>query len=448
MKKWVMFQIIRLAVWLSLGAFAGFWAEWVWTRNISSSGILAGMLAVTLFLWLVKTLRAFSFAQWIARGANGERGRWATETGWARAADWIEKRIRASVRKAETEIRTHQQILAAMQSLPIGITLLDHLGRIEWVNDAALEHFKLDRIKDHLQHLGNLVRHPDLLELLNNHQFDKTLYLSYDPASGKLAIQITSYQDLLRKNQEHIMVLSRDISDLERTDQMRRDFVANVSHEMRTPLTVLSGFIETLQNLPLKDEERHHYLDLMAVQTSRMQSLISDLLFLAKLEGSPIPSFDSRVDVQRIFKQVADSARALSSGKHEIVFPERVTGSIAGIEQELVSAVTNLVSNAIRYTPEGGHIHVSWSVAENGDGIIAVQDDGPGISPENIPRLAERFYRPDKSRSRDTGGTGLGLSIVKHIQTRHNGTLAIDSHLGKGSTFRLTYPSKRITSNG
>jgi two-component system phosphate regulon sensor histidine kinase PhoR len=443
-KRWLVKKFFSLVGWMLLGGFIGFWAQWFAAREVTAAGILAGMLAGSVINWSIRTWRAFSFAQWIALGAHGERGSWGREAGWERAADWIERRIRASKRRADNEIRNAQQLLAAMDDLPVGILMLDERERIEWVNKAALVHFDLERERDHLQHFINLARHPDVADLLNNRRFDKTVYLTRGPDKSRLAIRISPFTAASGSGRERLMVLSRDVSDIERADHMRRDFVANASHEIRTPVTVLSGFIETLRTVPLTDEERNRSLETMAAQVNRMRSLIDDLLFLARIEGAPTPPLDTLVPVAALIKQAEEPALVLSNRRHDFSFAENVPDSIAGIERELAGALINLVLNAVHYTPEGGHIAVTWHVLPNGDGILAVKDDGIGISRDDVPRLTERFYRVDRSRSRETGGTGLGLSIVKHVQSRHNGALRIDSEPGKGSTFSLVYPAKRV----
>jgi two-component system phosphate regulon sensor histidine kinase PhoR len=230
---------------------------------------------------------------------------------------------------------------------------------------------------------------------------------------------------------------------------MRREFVANVSHEMRTPLTVVSGFIETL-----RDEEdpkaRERYLDLMADQAGRMQRLVEDLLTLSSLESSPPPSMDEVVEMGPLLERLGADARALSGGRHAIRLEGADTGyDLVGSDKELASAFGNLVSNAIRYTPEGGTVTLRWHPVEEG-AAFEVEDTGIGIAPEHIPRLTERFYRVDRGRSRETGGTGLGLAIVKHALGRHGGALAISSELGKGSAFsaRFGRPRLRMSSRG
>jgi len=228
---------------------------------------------------------------------------------------------------------------------------------------------------------------------------------------------------------------------------MRRDFVANVSHEIRTPLTVLSGFIETMSSLPLSEAERRRVLVLMGHQTERMLGLVSDLLTLAQLEGSPRPGADRWLDLAPLLKRVEADANALSGGRHRIQVEADMSIQLAGIEAELLSAISNLLSNAVRYTPEGGEIELSWRRLPEGSGQICVQDSGPGIAKEHWPRLTERFYRVDGSRSRDTGGTGLGLSIVKHVMQRHGGELQVFSEVGKGSRFSLLLPPARVRDN-
>jgi two-component system phosphate regulon sensor histidine kinase PhoR len=256
-----------------------------------------------------------------------------------------------------------------------------------------------------------------------------------------LQIQVRRYGEGLK------LVLSQDITERERSDTMRRDFVANVSHEIRTPLTVLSGFIETMASLPLTEVERKRVIDLMTQQAERMQSLVSDLLTLAQIEGSPRPGADRWVAVDKLVQRAETDGKALSRDRHPMSFTIDTNGKtceIAGIETEWLSAVGNLVSNAVRYTPDGAPIEARWTLLPDGSAEFSVKDGGIGIAPEHIPRLTERFYRVDGSRSRETGGTGLGLSIVKHVVQRHGGELRITSDKGKGSTFTLTVPAGRV----
>lgn len=245
-----------------------------------------------------------------------------------------------------------------------------------------------------------------------------------------------------------MLLLSRDITALEQAEAMRRDFVANVSHEIRTPLTVLAGFVETLQTLALTEQERQQYLGLMSHQAQRMQTLVNDLLTLSRLEGSPLPSVNEWVSVDLLMdhceQEAGDLSRILWSQPHELSFERSRACELAGSAVELHSAVSNLVSNAIRYTPVGKRIDVAFRLAPDGAAVFIVKDQGPGIAQEHLPRLTERFYRVDRSRSRDTGGTGLGLAIVKHVTQRHGAELSIESVPGKGSSFSITFPPHRV----
>ena len=262
--------------------------------------------------------------------------------------------------------------------------------------------------------------------------------LAAPDGSGTLQVVLRGYGDRQK------LVVTQDVTERQRADAMRRDFVANVSHEIRTPLTVLAGFVETMASLPLNPAERSRVITLMQQQTNRMQVLVSDLLQLAQLEGGPRPPADRWLALTPLLQRAADDARTLSAGRQQITVDAPGGVELAGLEPELFSAVLNLATNAGRYTPDGGQIHIGWDLRADGQGEISVRDSGIGIAREHQARLAQRFYRIDGSRSRDTGGTGLGLAIVKHVLQRHGGSLEVDSELGKGSRFRLLLPAGRV----
>jgi two-component system phosphate regulon sensor histidine kinase PhoR len=365
---------------------------------------------------------------------------------WSEVSDRVRRMARARERlTAESENRL-QDFLAALQASPNGVVLLDSEGRIEWFNQTAAFHFGFDAQRDMLQHLGNLVRDPVFAAYFAARDFSHDVTIpGRDDSSTKpvrLSVHLHPY------GEGRSLLLSRDITAVEQAEAMRRDFVANVSHEIRTPLTVLAGFIETLQSLPLDDLERQRYLGLMAQQAQRMQTLVNDLLTLSRLEGSPLPSVHEWVPVRALLSQceqdARDLSRLLSEQAHDLHFEMLGDCEIAGSSTELHSAMSNLIGNAIRYTPAGRRIDVSWTLQPGGGGIFSVRDTGPGIAPEHISRLTERFYRVDRSRSRDTGGTGLGLAIVKHVTQRHGAELLISSVPGKGSTFSITFPASRV----
>jgi two-component system phosphate regulon sensor histidine kinase PhoR len=400
-------------------------------------GWAGGSLGLAL-VGLVDALRGDRLVEWLRTGRTEGSPR---DPGfYGETAYRVERALRQRDDALAQEQLRLSQFLDAIEASPNGVLLLDGHDQIEWCNSVAAEHFGLDPQRDRRQRITNLVRAPEFVAHLQAGRHGETIAVSDLRGSRPRAISVLvrPYGDEMK------LVLSQDVTERERADAMRRDFVANVSHEIRTPLTVLSGFIETMANLPLTDVERKRVLALMAQQSARMQALVADLLTLAQLEGSPRPQADRWVDLAGLLVQVEADARALSAGRHQFAFDLAVPVQVAGAQLELVSAVTNLVNNAIRYTPEGGRIAVSWRLRDDGSGELAVADTGPGIAREHLPRLTERFYRVDGSRSRETGGTGLGLAIVKHVVQRHGGTLEIESEVGKGSVFRLVLPAARL----
>jgi two-component system phosphate regulon sensor histidine kinase PhoR len=284
-----------------------------------------------------------------------------------------------------------------------------------------------------------LARQPEFVQYLSVANFTTPLILRGTRQDDiVLSVKVVPY------GINNKLLISRDITHLERIETMRRDFVANVSHELRTPLTVINGFVETLQDMPRLDNDMsRRALALMGEQTSRMEGLVNDLLTLSRLENSQNTLAEEVVDVPVLLQSLYQEGNALSSGKHVLKLELESGAKVQGNAAELRSAFGNLVSNAVRYTPQSGDIVMSWKALDDGKVVFSVRDSGIGIAPEHIPRLTERFYRVDRSRSRETGGTGLGLAIVKHIVNRHQGYLEIVSEEGKGSTFSIIFPVKR-----
>jgi two-component system, OmpR family, phosphate regulon sensor histidine kinase PhoR len=240
------------------------------------------------------------------------------------------------------------------------------------------------------------------------------------------------------------LLISRDVTQLESVARMRREFIANVSHELKTPLTVISGFVETLQELELDERQRTRFLQLMQEQAASMRRLVEDLLTLSALESEQNPLADEQFAIVPLLLHISADAKGLSQGQHQVLLDIGDAAMVKGSRDELASAFGNLVSNAIRYTPAGGTITLAWRVRPDGAGVFSISDTGIGIGPEHLPRLTERFYRVDRSRSRATGGTGLGLAIVKHVLLRHHAELEITSEAGKGSTFSVRLPARRV----
>jgi len=334
----------------------------------------------------------------------------------------------------------HDHFIEAFQASPNGIVMLDENDQIEWCNSIAEHFFGLIFKRDAMQRINFLIRRPEFIHYLNRRHFDEPLLIERMGPDSSLSLMMQAFPF----GQNRHLLLIQNVTDLQKADAMRRDFVANVSHEMRTPITVLMGFLETVQSLELAKEQRDQYFEMMMSQAQRMKSLVEDLLTLANLEANTQPAVTNVVKSETLMALLRNDAEALSKGKHQFSFEIDSTQNILGDEREILSAFSNLVSNAIRYTPDGGKINVKWSVNHQGQGEFAVSDTGPGIASEHLSRLTERFYRVDRSRSRDTGGTGLGLAIVKHIASRHQAQLMIESIPGKGSTFMLRIPRERL----
>jgi two-component system phosphate regulon sensor histidine kinase PhoR len=355
-------------------------------------------------------------------------------------AELRRSRRRENKRRGEVA-ETLNRFIEASSALPDGIIILDQGDRIEWCNPSACRHFGIDLARDQGYLIANLVRQPLFTEYLVRADFREPLVLTDPTGKLTLSVQMLPFQETRR------IVLSRDISPFVKVETMRRDFIANVSHELRTPLTVVGGFLEQMIEQPdIPAEMRQRFETLMLEQTRRMQRLIEDLLTLSKLETQATPAREEDIHVQPLLETVASETRALSNGKHQILL-DTFPAQLRGASDELRSVFSNLASNAVRYTPSGGTIRISFAPHPEG-AQYSVTDTGPGIAPEHLPRLTERFYRVDKSRSRETGGTGLGLAIVKHVLARHGGRLEIDSELGQGSTFRAILPAQRLTVQG
>ncbi len=326
----------------------------------------------------------------------------------------------------------------AGRALPDGVAILDRHNRVEWCNDRAESYLGIDRHVDSGVPIVNLLRDPEFVRYVEAGAFSEAMTLR--PARNPTLALLLK---LIPYGHDSKLLLCRDVTQEEKVETMRRDFVANVSHELRTPLTVLSGFLETVQELKLDPERTRKYLDLMAGQASRMQRIIEDLLELSALESAPPPERDERVRIPELLEHIKAQAEALSGGRHRITLQVEGDFDLAGAETELTSAFGNLAGNAVNYTPKGGEIRLVWNASADG-ATFAVEDSGIGIAADQIPRLTERFYRVDRSRSRETGGTGLGLAIVKHALARHDARLEIESEPGKGSRFTARFPARRV----
>ncbi|MEQ6289820.1 phosphate regulon sensor histidine kinase PhoR [Vogesella sp. GCM10023246] len=333
------------------------------------------------------------------------------------------------------------RFINASEAMPDGVVVLDEYDRIEWINPMAVDHLGLDRRKDVGSQILNLVREPEFHDYMAEQRYSQPLILRSTGNGPELvlSIQLVPF-DIKRK-----LLLTRDITQLERVQTVHRDFVANVSHELRTPLTVVGGFLETLSDMPAVDDATlRQFLPMMLEQSRRMQSLVEDLLTLSRIENSPHGVAPDTVDMGAMLDTLLVEAEGLSQGRHRIELQRDSAHNLLGNQQELHSAFGNLVSNAVRYTPEGGSITLRWRELDDGRAAFSVADTGIGIPPEHLPRLTERFYRVDRGRSRSNGGTGLGLAIVKHVLMRHHGKLEVRSEPEKGSEFSVVFSPEQV----
>jgi two-component system phosphate regulon sensor histidine kinase PhoR len=404
---------------------------------------IAGTLPALLFLslgLLVRVVLHLSRLAALDHWLHDPEGQSAPDsTGvWGEVYSRLHKMVRKQIQDRERRIAALRDMEEATSALPEGVVILGDFDRIEWCNPLAEQHFGLDQVRDLGQQITYLVRQPEFVQYLDAQDFDDPLILRNTRHDGLvLSIKLISYGTNKK------LLMSRDITHFERVETMRRDFVANVSHELRTPLTVVNGFIETLHDMPnLENDMSRRALQLMGEQTYRMAHLVDDLLTLSRLENELNILQEENVEVPKLIYTLKQEGASLSNGKHTLRTEIESDCGLLGSTAELHSAFGNLVSNAVRYTQPGGLIILRWQ-ERGGKPTFSVQDSGIGIAQQFIPRLTERFYRVDRSRSRESGGTGLGLAIVKHVANRHQAQLEITSEEGHGSTFSIVFPSTR-----
>jgi two-component system, OmpR family, phosphate regulon sensor histidine kinase PhoR len=421
--------ILAAGIWLIVWPLAG--PEWAWA---AAAAVLALRISY-------HARHLASFLTWLERPARDTlpvgSGIW--EEAFARLHQHLKKRDD----EQQGLLRALGRFRAAGRALPDGVVILDAEDHIEWSNPTAERHFGIDARRDFGQIITNLVRQPDFVAYLERHDYLEPLALRSGRSDATLSVRVIEF------GAEQKLLMSRDVTIEQRLETMRRDFVANVSHELKTPITVLSGFVDTLadESIELSSAQRKRFLGLMDEQARRMRRLIEDLLTLSALESSAVPQDEQAIEIRPFIEKLGEEARVLSGGRHRINVVVERECRLTGSTEELKSAFANLVSNAVRYTPQGGTVQLGWRV-EDGRGVFSVHDNGIGIEARHIARLTERFYRVDSSRSRETGGTGLGLAIVKHVLTRHQATLEVRSELGRGSTFSAVFPPQRISNPG
>jgi len=413
--------LLAVVAWLALGAG--------WAVAILGAGLGA---LIGLQLWHLERLHRWADGPLDAPVPDA-RGAW----GHAFAA--LHHRVRMRAQHHQDLAATIARFRDTVEALPDGMVIIDGGNRIQWANARAQAHLGFNLAQDTGRPLLNFVRQPEVVRYLGTGDFTEGVVVeSLREPGTTLAIQVVPF------GVDERLLISRNITQIEAVARMRRDFIANVSHELKTPLTVVSGFLETLQDLELEPRQRTRYLQLMAGQARSMQRLVDDLLTLSALESDQNALVDTEFDVVPLLVALSAEAKALSAGRHGVTLDIAEPALVRGGRDELASAFGNLVTNAVRYTPDRGDIALAWRVDDEGRGVFSVTDTGIGIAPEHVPRLTERFYRVDRSRSRETGGTGLGLAIVKHVLMRHQAELDVMSELGAGSTFSVILPARRV----
>jgi two-component system phosphate regulon sensor histidine kinase PhoR len=361
---------------------------------------------------------------------------------WGAVFEALHRRGRLASAEREQATQELDRFRRAAEALPDGVMILDGHRAIEWMNLQAEACLGLKGSVDTGSRITHLLREPEFLEYLDSPDHRGVPLELHTQRNPGRTLQVQAAPFAAGRT----LLLVRDVTQLQKLATMRRDFVANVSHELKTPLTVTLGFVETAQEA-LADtppQEIAHYLQTAIEQARRMQQLIDDLLTLSSLETDSPPPLEDPVDVAALLIDIRGEVEALSAGRHRITLENQGPRGLLGSARELRSAFANLAGNAVRYTPDGGEIVLRWSAEGQTGGRFSVRDSGIGIAREHLPRLTERFYRVDRGRSREAGGTGLGLAIVKHVLERHQAVLQIESEQGHGSTFSAVFPPHRV----
>lgn len=424
---WISAAVRMLTV---LGVAAVGWFFWG-----AVPGLMIGLLGMIVLI-CVQLHYLLSLADWLDHPTSMR-----LPDGWGAWTEIFSRlyRLRRGDEKNQAELTEWlARFRQAMSLLPDGVVIMDDVLFLEWCNPTAETHLGLSMTQDKGMRVTNLVRAPEFIDYIILGRYETPLTLSF--RERKLIVHIIPFE-----NRRQILV-THDVTESERIDMMRRDFIANASHELRTPLTVINGFLEIASMQPDLDVSvRSSHIKLMAEQGERMQRLVEDMLTLSRLESMEYAVRHEPINMRALLEQLLREAEALSAGCHQITL-EFDGPDILGSSDEIRSALINLISNAIRYTPENGAIKLIWKNLPQGPKFV-VQDNGIGISAEHISRLTERFYRVDKSRSRETKGTGLGLAIVKHVLLRHHANLVIESTPGEGSRFCVQFPADQVVLN-
>ncbi|MRS17067.1 phosphate regulon sensor histidine kinase PhoR [Enterobacteriaceae bacterium RIT691] len=391
------------------------------------------LAAVTgLLIWHFWNLLRLSWWLWVDRSMTPPPGRGSWEP-LLYGLHQMQMRNKKRRRELGSLIKRFR---SGAESLPDAVVLITEEGAMFWCNGLAQQMLHLRWPDDNGQNILNLLRYPEFSRYLKSRDFSKPLNLVLN-TGRHLEIRVMPYSE------KQLLLVARDVTQMHQLEGARRNFFANVSHELRTPLTVLQGYLEMMQEQTLEGAPREKALHTMREQTQRMEALVRQLLTLSKIEAAPLAALNEKIDVPMMLRVVEREAQTLSQKKHALHFEIDDALQVLGSEEQLRSAMSNLVYNAVNHTPAGTEITVRWQRAPHG-ALFSVEDNGPGIAAEHIPRLTERFYRVDKARSRQTGGSGLGLAIVKHAVNHHESRLDIESTPGKITRFSFLLPERLI----
>lgn len=395
-----------------------------------------GMFAATFIYLLWHLVNLYRLERWLRKGRQFNT---PESLGvWGEIFQHFYRLRRRDRERKRRMARLLREFRDSTGAMPDGVVVLNRLGEIRWFNRSAARLLDLHVPQDVGQRIANLIRHPDFIRYIKQGNYEEAVEIPSELGGAPfLTLQLVPYA------QSQQLLLVRDVTRIHRLEQMRREFVANASHELRTPLTVISGYVDALNSAKDMPADWHAPLREMQQQSRRMNAIVNDLLELLRLETEPGEAPYQRVDVAGMLSRIRTEARALGQGPGDVILDVSANLQLLGAERELYSAFANLVFNAVKYTPAGGQITVTWRPEGEG-ACFSVIDTGIGIPAEHIPRLTERFYRVDPSRQRDSGGTGLGLAIVKHVLQHHAARLEIESEPGKGSSFSCHFPAQRV----
>ena len=418
----------KLFIVFVIGFLLGYWLDYIWPILFFISLVFIG--------WHYKQLHSLANWLWHSKTISPPESLGL----WGRIFDGLNKKIRKLRKRQKKLTEQIRQYRDGAEALPDGAVILSSDLVIIWANSKALNLIGIRYPSDVGQRIDNLIRYPAFVDYLLKGDYQEPCTI---PSTIDSNIQLE--MRLMPYGSEQFLLLARDISQIYRMETMRRDFVANVSHELKTPLTVVRGYIEMFE---MSSDELNPMwrkaFTTMEGQITRMDNLVEQLLQLSHVESAQQNSALQTIMMPMLLASLIDDAQWLNKNKqHHITSHIDETLAILGNESEIKSACTNLIANAIHYTPKAGKIAITWQKIA-GNAVFSVADNGVGIKAEHLHRLTERFYRVDTSRSRDTGGSGLGLAIVKHVLQRHNATLDISSEWGKGSTFTITFKQPPI----